>query len=154
MVLLGIDFLTDTFVKYLGDKIIYMGYSKKSIIKNNKLAGYIITFTDITELINMLDELNMKQSETVKANTKLSHYKEIVYDIEKEKEINNLLDEIANNQQKSMLELKCDIDDVKISLDEDFIQKISKIITNAKHDLQDVRKAVTAYMNYYGGEND
>ncbi|MCT4565331.1 MAG: hypothetical protein N4A68_13590 [Maledivibacter sp.] len=148
------DSYKNQFVKYLGDEIIYMGYSKKSIIKNNKLAGYIITFTDITELINMLDELNMKQSETVKANAKLSHYKEIVYDIEKEKEINNLLDEIANNQQKSMLELKCDIDDVKISLDGDFIQKISKIITNAKHDLQDVRKAVTAYMNYYGGEND
>lgn len=137
------------FIKYIGERILYFGYSKKPIIENQKVEGYIITFTDITELINMLDELKMKQAETVEANTKLSRYKDQVYGIEKEKEINTLLDEIANNQQKSMLELKAALNNLKGSQEDEYVENIAKIITTAKHNLQDVREAVTAYMSYY-----
>jgi hypothetical protein len=137
------------FIKYLGKKSIYFGYSEKPIIEAEKVAGHIITFTDITGFINMLDELKQKQEETMKTNIKLSQYKDIVYNLEKEKEINSLLDEIANNQQKSMLELKGHMDKLKKCCHDDFIEKISIIINTAKDDLQDVRNAVTAYMNYY-----
>jgi transcriptional regulator with PAS, ATPase and Fis domain len=142
------------FIKYLGENSIYFAYRKKPLKEDEKIVGYIITFTDITELINMLDELKEKQEITAKANTKLLHYKDIVYDVEKEKEIYNLLDQIANNQQISMIKLKHDIENLKDNMDDDFIEKIAEIITIAKLNLQDVRDAVTAYRNYYGGEND
>ena len=148
------DAYNKQFIKYLGENSIYFSYRKKPLKENEKIVGYIITFTDITELINMLDELREKQEHTLKANTNLSHYKDIVYNIEKEKEIYNLLDEIANNQQMAMIKLKHDIDNLNDNIDDDFIEKIAEIIAIAKLNLQDVREAVTVYMNYYGGEND
>lgn len=141
------------FIKYVGDKNIYFSYSEKHIKKDNKVAGSIITFIDITSLIKMLDELENKNQETKKLNSELSHYSKIVYDLEKEKEINNLLGEIANNQEQSMIKLKKDIVTL-IDNNDNFMLEIDKISAEAKEDLFDVRQAVSAYMNYYGGEND
>ncbi|GMQ57306.1 hypothetical protein AN1V17_17010 [Vallitalea sediminicola] len=140
-----------SFIKYVGSREmkIYFQYNKKELLKDNQIVGYIITFIDITELINMLDELKIKQNQTTRANNKLTKYKDIVYEMEKEKEINNLLSEIANNQYKSMRKLKTNIDELSKNVDDDFDKNIVDIIQHAKDDLQDVRSAVTAYMNYY-----
>lgn len=139
------------FIKYVGSREmkIYFQYNKKELLKADEIVGYIITFIDITELINMLDELKIKQNQTARANNKLTKYKDIVYEMEKEKEINNLLSEIANNQYKSMRKLKTNIDELSRNVDDDFYNNIVDIIQHAKDDLQDVRSAVTAYMNYY-----
>lgn len=138
-----------TLIKYINGNETYFQYNKKELLKANEIVGYIITFIDITELINMLDQLKIKQEETTRANSKLTKYKEIVYDIEKEKEINNLLSEIADNQYTSMRKLKENINLLRDNIDDDFYNKIADIIQHAKGDLHDVRKAVTAYMNYY-----
>jgi len=132
-----------------GDINICLGYQIKPIKTNRKIAGYIITFTELTKLVEMLDILKLKQEETLAANEKLSLYKDIVYGVEKEKEISTLLNEIAENQYKSMVELKEKIEKLEVLENSEFIENISEIIIEVKEDLQDVRKAVTAYMSYY-----
>ena len=141
-------------VKYSNEDPVYFSSNKKELIDKGETSGLIITLTDITELILMLEELEEKQKEAQKANANLMHYKEIVYDIEKEKEINTLLNEIAKNQQRSMMALKSEMKHLAVSSDHIFSEKLSELLLIAKLDLQNVREAVTAYMNYYGGEND
>lgn len=142
------------FIKHLGNESRYFSYSHKRIGDATKSEGNIITLTDITSLMDMLDELKKKQVATAKTNKDLFHYKEVVYELEKEKEINNLLDEIAANQQQSMTALKADIQRMSGSQEQYFIDEVTKLIGSAKKNLQDVRSAVTAYMHYYGGNND
>jgi hypothetical protein len=51
-----------------------------------------------------------------------------------------------------MLIIKEDISRIiKNQDDDDFINEIERIITNAKQDLYEVRKAVSTHRNYYGG---
>ena len=114
-----------------------------------KIAGHIITFTDISDLIHMLDSLKIKQEEAKAANIKLALYKEIVYDTEKDREINSLLEEIANNQQQSMQKLKIEIENLSDNMDADFSKNIQKTIEKGKSNLLDVRTAVTEYANFY-----
>lgn len=137
-----------SFVK-LVDNNIYYQYSKKEIMNRERLAGYIVTFTDITELVKMLDKLKLKEEETNNTNIKLSIYKEIVYDTEHEKEINNLLTDISRNQQKSMHELKVEIELLIENKDGKTNEKIQETIKKAKDSLLDIRNAVTEYRNYY-----
>lgn len=139
------------FIECSSEKERYLSYSYKQIIKDSKAAGYIITLTNITRLVLMLDELKVKQQESAKSNDALLKYKESVYEIEKEKEINALLEEIAVNQQYSMSLLKEAIGQLDNCEESDFIEVITEIIRRAKKDLADVREAVTTYMNYYGG---
>lgn len=143
--------IRDAFGKHLikleGDKTEYFQYNMKRIYNKKSLEGYILTFNNITEFISMLDELSSKQEETAKVNKELNKYKEIVFDIEKEKEINNLLSEIANNQEKAMVELKEKIEN--IDYNEDFVSQVELLIEIAKKDLKNVRNAVNAYINYY-----
>lgn len=127
---------------------LYFQYSKKNIYDKKNLVGNIITFTDISQLINMLDQLEKKGEEIFKINTKLIKYKEKVYEVEREKEINMLLNEIAQNQEKSMLELKISIEKLNLN-NSNFLNEINKCIHVAKSDLKNVREAVTAYINYY-----
>ncbi|MCT4543660.1 MAG: hypothetical protein N4A63_08975 [Vallitalea sp.] len=130
------------------DNILYFQYHKKEILDKGKLAGYILTFVDITNLISMLDELSENREKTKKINLELDKYKDIVYDIEKEKEINNLLDDIANNQQKSMYILKKHLEELDIN-DDYFLDDLDNISEIAKSNLSDVRAAVTSYIKYY-----
>jgi hypothetical protein len=127
----------------------YFQYNKKEIMDGEKIAGHIITFTDISDLIHMLDSLKIKQEEAKAANIKLALYKEIVYDTEKDREINSLLEEIANNQQQSMENLKLEIENLRDNMDSDFSKNIQKTIEKAKSNLLDVRTAVTEYTNFY-----
>lgn len=136
------------FIKIVGENCFYFQYRVKEIKNEDLIVGYILTFIDVSELVSMIDDLENKQIEIIKVNKELNHYKDVVYDMEKEKEINNLLQEIAKNQQESMLILKSEIEKLSIYSD-DFYEEISKDIDIAKKDLKDVRKAVTAYMNYY-----
>lgn len=138
----------EKFIKVSGKEIHYFKHHKKEIFDNEKVAGYILTFVDITELITMLDELSRKKEETSKRNTELHKHKEIVYDLEREKEINTLLEEITETQQKAILILKEKISKLNLR-DDDFIPEIEKLILTAKSDLKDVREVVTAYINYY-----
>ncbi len=133
------------------DRKTYLSFTKKEILKHNQIAGYIITFSDMTYMIELLNELEMKELETQITNDELSAYKEIVYEVEKDKEINYLLTEVARNQQASMKRLRRDILELA-DIEQGFIEAITDIIKDARNDLQEVRKVVTTYRTYYGGE--
>lgn len=137
-----------SFIKIL-DRELYFQYNKKEIMNEEKITGYIITFTEITDLINMLDNLKLKQEQANNINIKLTLYKEIVYDVEKEREINNLLEEIANNQQQSMKQIKGEIKYLSENINSEFNVNVQKTIEKVKENLLDVRSAVTKYINYY-----
>lgn len=136
------------FIKVESRENLYFQFHQKEIMNKGKVAGYILTFTDITQLISMLDRLGANREETKKTNIELDKYKDIVYDIEKEKEINTLLDEIANNQQKSMYILKNKLERLDIN-DKNFLVDLEDISIKAKSNLHDVREAVTSYVKYY-----
>ncbi len=136
------------FIRLKLEEPVYLTYNQKEIIEKGKLAGYILTFVDLTDLVMMLDHLSDKQKETARINNELIKYKEIVYDKVKEEEINELLDQVADNQQKSMLVLKEKIESLDIE-DKNFISQIEKVTSIAKMNLKDVRQEVTKYINYY-----
>lgn len=143
------------FFKYSDEKTLYFSYSEKMILNKGIIAGHIITFVDITSLIEMLDQLKLKQQETEHMHNELSRYSKIVYNVEKEKEVNTLLTEIAQNQQKSMQSLKRALASLQKNSSEDcFMIDVEQVIIDAKRDLVEVRQAVSAYMSYYGGEDD
>lgn len=136
------------FIEVASENTLYFHYHKKALLNKKEIVGYIMTFVDITHLISMLDELSENRERSKKTNLELDRYKDIVYEIEKEKEINILLDEIANNQQKSMYILKNNIEKLNIN-EQCFLEDLDTISEKAKLDLSDVRKAVTSYINYY-----
>lgn len=135
-------------IKVEGNVVRYFQYHRKEIIEKETLAGYILTFVDITGYISMLDNLSDNKEQTKKANLELDQYKDIVYDIEKEKEMNMILDEIANNQQKSMYILKDRLENLEIE-DDSFLDDLDNISDDVKLNLANVRAAVTSYINYY-----
>ncbi|MDY0235247.1 MAG: hypothetical protein RBR71_04435 [Gudongella sp.] len=137
-----------SFIKIL-DYDIYFQYNKKEIMDEDEIVGHIITFTDITDLIHMLDNLELKKEQAKDINIELALYKEIVYDTEKEREINSLLHKIADNQQQSMQALKVEIQNMLEKIDENFDENIIRTIERAKDNLLDVRTAVSEYINYY-----
>jgi|LGVF01.2.fsa_nt_gb hypothetical protein len=131
----------------------YFSYGEKEIKNNSVSSGSIITFTDISKRIEILEELKIQQIKSEEINNKLVDYSKKVYRLEKENEINVLLEEIARTQQKSMSELKKRIE-FEINKNEGMQQNLGEIIIEAKDNLRDVRKAVSVYMEYYGEKND
>lgn len=136
-----------TIIKYEGKKDMYFNYKHTKLNENSQVIGHITTLIDITELIDLLDQLKEKESETIRVNRQLSEHEDIVYDIEKEKEISKLLGEISEKQEKSMTLIKDQL--INLRLDDHFEETVTTIINKAKKELENVRTAVTAYMNYY-----
>lgn len=136
------------FFKYNGSVVRYFSYSHKSIEDQGKIVGQIITLTDMTDLVDLLDNLKIKEEETWMIHQALKLQEESVYELEKEKEIHHLLKEIANNQQVVMIQLKQKIDALK-PCDENMTLSLSDLIDACKDNLEDVRAAVTTYMDYY-----
>lgn len=142
------------FIKVEGDTTAYFQYNQKSLKEKGQPVAYILTFVDISELVNMLDQIEAQHHQATELNNQLARYKEKVYELEREKEINNLLDEIADNQRKSLLILEEKIGQLKIT-DDSFDEQVEQLIFLAKADLKDVRQAVTTYIDYYEqGEAD
>ncbi len=129
----------------------YFQFYQKEIYSSGSVVGYIFTFVDISELIVMLDEYNAKREVVFKSNVRLRRYKDRVYEIEREKEVNRLFSEITQNQEKSLNDLNEKIKRLDMD-DEKFTSNISDLIMEAKANLQDVRMAVSAYKTYYEGE--
>ncbi len=131
------------------DSPAYFQYSQKPIFHKAQKVGYILTFVPVTELIELLHELEEKRAELRGINEQLTAYKEQVYVAEREREIHTLLKEIAETQHKAMLQLKQRIE--ALSMDDPEVRvKINRFKQLAKRDLRAVREAVTAYRNYYG----
>lgn len=136
------------FIRLNADHKRYFQLYKKEIYSNEDVVGYIFTFVDVSQLISMLDEYDAKREVVFKSNVRLRRYKDSVYEIEREKEVNRLFLEIAQNQEKSLTELNAKIKMLNIDAPA-FDFNIDQIIDSAKANLQDVRMAVSAYKTYY-----
>jgi len=144
------DVITENLKLKLNNEYNYFTYKYKALRDEENVIGYIITIVDITELINIRDSLKDRKEKMKETNLELEKYSKVVYQIEKEKEISNLFEDIVSSNEKKMENLVHMIDSIS-SDDENFELKIVNIIKYNQRVLEDVRQAVSDYRDYYGG---
>lgn len=131
---------------------LYFIYKKNMLKNKEKIIGYIITIIEITDLMSLLFDLQDKKEELKKVNMKLKNYSKVVYHFEKEKEINALLEKIITSGAERMTYLADMINNTKENIDEPLFEKqIDITIRKSNEILEDVRKMVSTYREYYGG---
>jgi hypothetical protein len=119
-------------------------------LKNNEVTiGYIITIVDISELMELLHLLEQMKEKAKDANMKLKNYAEVVYNVEKEKEINVLLEKILSSREKDMRQLIKNIEELieheNLQEENEFQEKIDFLINYNQRILEDVRETVSSY---------
>ena len=130
----------------------YFNYKIRALYKSNTELGSIVSFTDISELIKMLNILEDKKRQSKEINKKLNKYSKVVYSIEKEKEINKLLEKIVFSREEQMEELAKIINNAKDKIDDKLFEEyIDKAIYKSNQILEDVRETVSKNREYYGG---
>lgn len=123
---------------------LYFTHKYEPLKDKEDTIGQIITIVDITKLMNLLYSLEDQKQKSKEANAKLRNYSEVVYHIEKEKEINTLLEEIVSSREKEMQSLINRIDAL-IDNEGDFVEQVDPVIRFNQKILEDVRKAVSTY---------
>lgn len=124
----------------------YFQYIKKEITDKDKTIGYIFTYTDITQLINMLDIQERSREQIFRVGVKLKQYESRVYEIEKSREINLLMADITANQLSVMQALQKEM--YALSVDDTLNKgKLKSIASKAKLSLQNVRSDVTKFLS-------
>ncbi len=120
--------LFDKKLEYLKDKYgeeyikhgeTYFKYTNREIKHNDEVVGFIITISDINNIIGNLTYLEDKINKTKNITKQLEERSKVVYDIEKEKEINNLLDKIVFNKKKEINNLMDMLQNLKINIEKD-----------------------------------
>ena len=131
---------------------IYFEFKVTELNENSQVIGHIITFTDITELLNLLINLEDKKLQSKKVNEKLKNYSEVVYHLEKEKEVNKLLEEIVTSRDKQLTYLSQMVLDANLKIEDPLFEKYIDVAINKSNDiLEEVRETVSKYREYYGG---
>ncbi len=131
---------------------IYFEFKVTELNENSQVIGHIITFTDITELLNLLINLEDKKLQSEKVNEKLKNYSEVVYHLEKEKEVNKLLEEIVTSRDKQLTYLSQMVLDANLKIEDPLFEKYIDVAINKSNDiLEEVRETVSKYREYYGG---
>jgi hypothetical protein len=145
--------LGNTYIKLIKDnKQYYFTYKLKDLKNEDKLIGYMITITDITELMKLVYSLKERKEKAEEANKQLKNYSKVVYHLEKEKQISLLLEEIIKTREKAMEKLIIRINNLESKLgQDDFESYIEDAIKHNGDILNDVRQAVTTYREHYGG---
>lgn len=136
----------------IGSEKNYFTYKIVSLNHNEEDIGYIITITNLTDLIKLLIDLENKKEQSKSANERLKNHSKVVYHLEKEKEINNLLEEIVSSRDEQMKYLSELISDTKDKIDDEHFEKyIDVSIKKSNEILEEVRLTVSKYREYYGG---
>ncbi|WP_027399031.1 hypothetical protein [Anaerovorax odorimutans] len=145
---LGKDYIQLT----AGSNTFYFTHKSKPLMDKEELIGYIITISDITPLMDLVFSLEDKKEKSKEANKKLENYSKVVYNLEKEKQINVLLDEIITSRENDMENLIFMINDLEGEIDnENFENLVDEAIEYNRSILDDVRQAVNTYRQHYGG---
>lgn len=134
----------------MGEDTVYLTYKQSALKNGEKTMGYVISITDITEIIELIQHIEDRTSKTQENNLKLKDYTKIVYELEKEKKINLLLDEVIKNIDSELKRLSGDIKNLVGRLQESEFEKlVDDVIHTNKNILYDVKKAVAAYKQHY-----
>lgn len=137
------------------NKTNYFAYKIGKLQDSDRIIGSIMTITDITDLIELLGSLEDKKEKLKRANEKLQNYSNVVYHLEKEKEMNNLLEKVILSRDAQLNELSQLMNYAKEHLEDTrFVQCIDEAITKSNAVLEEVRATVSAYREYYGDSYD
>lgn len=129
---------------------LYFTYKQSALKNGEKIMGYIISITDITEIMDLIQSIEERAKQTQENNLKLKDYTKIVYELEKEKKINTLLDEVIKNIDSELKRLAEQITKLQTCLDDrEFETLVDGVINTNKDILYDVKKAVAAYKQHY-----
>lgn len=130
----------------------YLQYRIKKLYDKQAIIGYMISFEDVSPLIKRLDTLQKNKLAITRKNHQLTSYKEDVYQLERNRQINQLLDDILNEQRSALQALSVGIDQLDCNKTS-FVSDITHLITIAKRNLKNVRRAVHIYLNPTDEEN-
>ena len=127
-------------------------YQHKPLENGTEMLGHIVTFTDITRLIELAGKLEIEQKHAEATNSRLHHYSHVVYHVEKERHVSSLLEEILAAREKSIQLLITKIHELGLTADDSaFEKRLDETLELSKDILSEVRQTVTAYRDYYGG---
>lgn len=133
-----------------GDNTVYLTYKQSPLKNGDKTMGYIISISDITKIIELIHSIEDRTRKTQENNLKLRDYSKIVYELEKEKKINFLVDEVIKRIENQLKLLAGDIKELEGRLHEsEFEILVDGVIKTNKNILYDVKKAVTTYKQHY-----
>lgn len=124
----------------------YFTYMIKHLLNKGHRVGSVITIKEVTQTIKQLNKLKAEQESASHLNQKLQAHKGVVYEMEKEKEINELLALILKNQQEGMLNLKKQIEKLLDHKGEISDNHMDVVLDLAKRDLTSVRNTVNMYL--------
>lgn len=131
------------------EQIYYFSYNQKEIGSEKK--GKLFLFTDITNLILMLDKVVEEREKIKVLNQELKDYAQVVFELEKEKQVQELLFQVNSIQEKNIHQLNAQISGIWLKEDDEIEEELEKAIEAVNTTLNDVRKAVNLYKSYYGG---
>ncbi len=136
----------------IGSEKHYFSHKISFLQSNDETLGHIITITEITHLMEMLYQLEEQRKKSKEVNDSLKNYAQVVYHLEKEKKINSMLQEIIATREQDMENLIFQIINLEKDIDsEDLEDKIDETIQYNSQILEDVRSAVSAFREHYGG---
>ncbi len=129
----------------------YYQVIEKKISRKGKRMGMILTAIDITDLEEMIYLLDIKKSELELINKNLIDYSDVVYYLEKEKSINNLLEEITQGQTLATQNILESFESIDESESNDtLLNSVEETMRLCNKELSRVRHAVTTYQKIYG----
>ena len=135
-----------------GNRKLYFTYQHKPLESGTEMLGHVVTLTDITRLMELAGELELEQRRAEATNSRLRHYSQVVYHVEKERHISSLLEEILAAREKSIQLLITKINELGLTADDStFEKRLDETLKLSKDILSEVRQTVTAYRDYYGG---
>lgn len=124
----------------------YFTHIVKLIENKGKKVGAVITVKDVTQKITQLNKLRTERQSAAHMNQKLEAHKGVVYEMEKEKQINALLSAILETQQESLLNIKNQIENLLENSGEISDKELDMVLNISKRDLANVRNTVSIYL--------
>jgi signal transduction histidine kinase len=150
-----IDIIKGTFsIKSLQNDDIIVYYTSKPIYDymKNKIAT-LLTFFDMTDIYELYQKLENKNTELMDANRRLQIHIKTVQQLTTETERNKIMADIHDTLGHSMMELLAllEVSDLVIEQNEgDILEIIQEAIDKGRDSLTEVREAVSKYKKMGG----
>lgn len=139
----------------LNDKSFFFNIISRKLSKDNTFLGTIYTIVDISDVMKLLFKLEEQQQKSITLNSQLKNDSEIVYQLEKEKEIKKILDEILLTRDREITSLINNVNQlIRQETSHDCLNKVDDVIQQNAQILDNVRAVVSSYRTYYGGDYD
>ncbi len=127
---------------------LYLSCVQRDLVVDGRPVGHLITLADITQVVDLLHQLEVKKAESEALYKKLENYSKVVYSFEKEKTIHKLLHQIIQTQSESMEKLRAHIHSLQGLVGQaSFQETMEQTMQVHEEILQDIRTTVALYKN-------